>query len=640
MTKIKSLALILGVLIMSFLIGYLVLAQTWSDAPEAPPGCPAGYPGCDAPLNVGPSNQTKSGALTIGGGVTAPSFYDSAGTYFVDPAGQAVTNYSAILAGNVGIGIVKPQWKLHVSSSSETVGLIESTGVNSYPNLRIKNDAQTWYFYNDGTQSGTSADMFGIHDGTAYRLAILTNGNVGIGTTSPARRLHVYESGDASKGIYIQNPNTGTSAQATLALESNAGDGYVTLIGSSFATGWGSHFADRLLLFGGSGASGVDMVSEAGDLRFYSGGYATGNERMRILSGGNVGIGTPGPSEKLDVKGDIRFTGDDGWDGGGDTAQLIIGDTNRVIKGIWGSGFGLETPINVPIWITTNNVERMRITGDGNVGIGTTGPGYKLDVAGKANATELCINGVCQFSWPVGGGGTVTSITFNSPLTGGTITTSGTVGITQASSTANGYLSSTDWNTFNNKLSTTSDYGRSGVSTTLYEGATALSSKYLGISARAADSDKLDNYHATTSGTDTTNIPVISSSVTYSNLRAGYASSAGNADTVDNYHATTSGTDTTNIPVISSSVTYSNLRAGYASSAGNADTVDNYHASDFARFSTSCDATNAGTFRYTKTCVSTNFIASILQVCMQFGSTSYQWYTIKQSDSWFYSLCP
>lgn len=61
-------------------------------------------------------------------------------------------------------------------------------------------------------------------------------------------------------------------------------------------------------------------------------------------------------------------------------------------------------------------------------------------------------NGKLKF----GGGGPsgpgVTSITAASPLTGGTITTSGTIGITQANSTTDGYLSSTDWNTFNSKV--------------------------------------------------------------------------------------------------------------------------------------------------------------------------------------------
>ena len=50
------------------------------------------------------------------------------------------------------------------------------------------------------------------------------------------------------------------------------------------------------------------------------------------------------------------------------------------------------------------------------------------------------------------GGVGVQSITFNTPLTGGTITNTGTVSIPQADTTTDGYLSSADWNTFNDKL--------------------------------------------------------------------------------------------------------------------------------------------------------------------------------------------
>lgn len=49
-------------------------------------------------------------------------------------------------------------------------------------------------------------------------------------------------------------------------------------------------------------------------------------------------------------------------------------------------------------------------------------------------------------------GGTVTSIITASPITGGPITTTGTIGITQATTSTDGYLSSTDWNTFNSKF--------------------------------------------------------------------------------------------------------------------------------------------------------------------------------------------
>ena len=50
-----------------------------------------------------------------------------------------------------------------------------------------------------------------------------------------------------------------------------------------------------------------------------------------------------------------------------------------------------------------------------------------------------------------GGSGTVTSVATTAPITGGTITTSGTIGITQANGSTDGYLSSANWNTFNNK---------------------------------------------------------------------------------------------------------------------------------------------------------------------------------------------
>lgn len=65
----------------------------------------------------------------------------------------------------------------------------------------------------------------------------------------------------------------------------------------------------------------------------------------------------------------------------------------------------------------------------------------------------------------LGGGGGVTSITASAPLTGGTITTTGTIGITQSTTSTDGYLSSTDWNTFNSKQSAIS-FG-TGVQTAL-----------------------------------------------------------------------------------------------------------------------------------------------------------------------------
>lgn len=86
--------------------------------------------------------------------------------------------------------------------------------------------------------------------------------------------------------------------------------------------------------------------------------------------------------------------------------------------------------------------------------------GYELDeihdvdliTTPPINGDVLTYNGTLWTAQPPGSGsGTVTSVATSAPITGGTITTSGTIGITQSSSVADGYLSATDWNTFNGK---------------------------------------------------------------------------------------------------------------------------------------------------------------------------------------------
>ena len=70
----------------------------------------------------------------------------------------------------------------------------------------------------------------------------------------------------------------------------------------------------------------------------------------------------------------------------------------------------------------------------------------------KENVTRsYSIQTLTDYIKSLGGIG-VESITFTAPLTGGTITKTGTVGIPAASNTTNGYLTSADWTTFNSKL--------------------------------------------------------------------------------------------------------------------------------------------------------------------------------------------
>lgn len=98
-----------------------------------------------------------------------------------------------------------------------------------------------------------------------------------------------------------------------------------------------------------------------------------------------------------------------------------------------------------PSWITSLGWSKI-------INTPTTLAGYGI-TDGVSTARTLTINGVgydltADRTWSVG---TVTSVGTTAPLTGGTITGSGTIGITQASAISDGYLSSTDWSTFNSK---------------------------------------------------------------------------------------------------------------------------------------------------------------------------------------------
>jgi hypothetical protein len=108
-------------------------------------------------------------------------------------------------------------------------------------------------------------------------------------------------------------------------------------------------------------------------------------ERMRITGAGNVGIGGSSPAVPLEVGGQanpqIRTLSTTG------AVDLRMWSAGSVATGIFG------TLSNHPLAIFTNNLERMRITAAGNVGIGTNNPGVPLDVIGDIRAGSSTVAG-------------------------------------------------------------------------------------------------------------------------------------------------------------------------------------------------------------------------------------------------------
>ena len=78
-------------------------------------------------------------------------------------------------------------------------------------------------------------------------------------------------------------------------------------------------------------------------------------------------------------------------------------------------------------------------------------PGIYANTTASASNVYVASDGTLQRSTSAAGTGTVTSVATTGPLTGGTITTTGTIGIQVANTSQSGYLTNTDWNTFNNK---------------------------------------------------------------------------------------------------------------------------------------------------------------------------------------------
>ncbi len=203
------------------------------------------------------------------------------------------------------------------------------------------------------------------------RMRITDSGNVGIGTTSPNNKLDVNGNINVpSTNFYRYDGDTGLIGSAT------------TIVG---------------------GASNQLGIRASNDILFATNGA---NERMRITSGGNVGIGTTNPAYKLDVSSSnssilklyntesnyganqskIDFFGK--WWSGDPSSENI--QASIVGEHVSGDGYRRGA-----LKFYTNSdgtlINPMTINHDGNVGIGTTSPGAKLDVAGDALINGLTV---------------------------------------------------------------------------------------------------------------------------------------------------------------------------------------------------------------------------------------------------------
>jgi hypothetical protein len=250
-------------------------------------------------------------------------------------------------SGNVGVGVASPERPIHLPDGSVLLlGTTAATGTqiahSASSNFTINNkEAGAQIFYTNDTE----------------RLRITSAGLVGIGTSSPATQLQVIAS---SSGDICQFGTSAASGQAVkIGVDTSAGTMYFKSNSSNYR---------------------------------YSFQNTAGTENLVILNSGNVGIGTASPSSTLHVTGTAKFTGSATVTGSA-TGQFFIesnsgGYAGSINLGGTGNGlgytagelyFGLNNQA-VVFANKTSNGESMRITGSGNVGIGTTSPSAILDI--------------------------------------------------------------------------------------------------------------------------------------------------------------------------------------------------------------------------------------------------------------------
>jgi hypothetical protein len=246
-----------------------------------------------------------------------------------------------IVKGKVGIGITDPDPDIRLVVGGVLVPAIKMTST----------DGSTGFIQTLHENGGVR-----LYDGKEYTM-YWKNGNVGIGTASPSSKLHIKS--DTTTSLTLTGASSGYT-NAEIVLEATDSNNYrglgIFMHDAGGDTEW----------YAGTPYAYADQyqIGRASGVTSHSGATAqVSNAFVTIKNNGNVGIGTTEPLEKLHVHRIVRIQ---------DT-QIYDNEINRYN--------------NDNLYIGYRNTKNtiLQLNG-GNVGIGTSNPGCKLEIVADSQA--------------------------------------------------------------------------------------------------------------------------------------------------------------------------------------------------------------------------------------------------------------
>ena len=380
-------------------------------------------------LSVGA--YVNSGTLQGATGVFIDDLPGSLYQYGIYQVGSTDKNY---FNGSIGIGTTNPATKLDVQGTiklgtgtcgASTQGSLQFSGGN----IQFCNTSNAWTTLSAGgsgdvvrggnTQSsgtmviGTNdAYPLALETSGSVRMLFDTNGSAGMGANAGDPTIALgYNT--ATRTFSVTGDGTGVNSYGNVVVANSNGSvgGYEKLGNFDFAHS--QNLGNKLVARITASTNGNSTVNGyGGEIAFHTkdDNATTVSEKMRILSTGNIGIGTTNPATKLDVNGSIKLgTGTCGastqgslqFSGGNiqfcNTSNawttLSAGGSGDVVRGGNTQSSGtmiVGTNDAYPLALETNGTNRLMIDSIGNVAIGTASPGsYRMLISGSANTNIL-----------------------------------------------------------------------------------------------------------------------------------------------------------------------------------------------------------------------------------------------------------